>query len=633
MASFKRIPQEIIEEIKAKNDIASVVSQYVKLERKGGQNLFGLCPFHSEKTPSFSVSPQKQIFYCFGCHKGGDVFKFIQEHEHLTYLEAIRFLAERAHVHIPETDDPEEEAKQQLRASLYAINEEAARFFYRQLTHPTQGSTAIQYLKKRQIDSGIAQAFGLGYAPNQWHALYDHLKQQGYRDDVLLKSGLFRKNKRGELYDFFRHRLIFPIIDTMGRILAFGGRALSDEDQPKYLNSPETLIYHKGDLLFAMNLARKSKANHFILVEGYLDAIALHQAGFPQAVAVLGTALTPRQIRQLKHYKNDVIVSFDADEAGQTAAKRSFELLQQQHLNIRVLMIPQGKDPDEYLKNNGQAAFKALLDQALSVNDYLFKNLLQQSSPNGYVSDEICMPLMADFVANMTVMQRAKYVDALALKLGQYTISDIQQAIDAHLRLKEQGDAVNPAIKPMQNHANATTQNMGGEMKTSDVDQTHLTKDELRLFILLTYDSDIFTTLKQPPLLAHFKDHRPNGFPAQVLTLAKSQSLDMTMLQAIASGYRIKDQALSDVLNGMYQREFDQDLNRDIVLHAADKLAQKIIKQALMHRRDWLCEQMDRFERHKSESTVDEQLTISAEDYQQYEQELITIVNQLKQFV
>ncbi|HHX38137.1 MAG TPA: DNA primase, partial [Clostridiaceae bacterium] len=336
MANFRHIPADILEEIKIKNDIVEVVEQYVNLTKKTGANYFGLCPFHNEKTPSFSVSPSKQLFYCFGCHKGGNVINFIQEIEKVPYGQAARILAERSQVRLPESGDEEQRQRDHLRQRIVMANTEAARHFYLNL-RSAKGNEAVQYLKDRGISGRTIVSFGLGYATAGWQDLYDHLIDEGYTEDELRLTGLFRENKHGNLYDLFRERLMFPIIDTMGRIVAFGGRIL-DDSHPKYINSPETPVYHKGQILYGLNVAKRTQAKAFVLVEGYMDVLALHQAGFDQTVGVLGTALTQSQVRLLRRYRDRVIVGFDADEAGQQAVSRSFELLEQSNFHISVLV-------------------------------------------------------------------------------------------------------------------------------------------------------------------------------------------------------------------------------------------------------------------------------------------------------
>jgi DNA primase len=374
-----KIPEQIIEEVKSRNELVSVVEQYVRLEKRTGANFFGLCPFHSEDTPSFSVSPSKQIYHCFGCKKGGDVIRFIMDIEKCAYPQAIQLLAERAGVQIPEPDDEVWRQRQELAKAFQAIYLEAARHYYRNLVGES-GSLARAYLQKRALSPATCRRFGLGFAPEEWDSLLRQVTACGFTDEaLLLKSGLFRRGKTGSLYDLFRNRLMFPIMDAMGKIIAFGGRVL-DDSQPKYINSPETPIYSKGRHLYALNLAKSSQKHHLVIVEGYMDAIALHQAGVDQTVASLGTALTESQAQLLRKYTDEVIIAYDADAAGQAATLRSLDVLRQRDLKVSVLQVPDGKDPDEFIRRNGPERFAALIDKALPLLDYKLLVVRQKHS-------------------------------------------------------------------------------------------------------------------------------------------------------------------------------------------------------------------------------------------------------------
>ena len=319
------IPNEVVEEIISRSDIASVVGQYVQFTKNSGNNLFGLCPFHSEDTPSFSVSTNKQMFYCFGCHKGGDVVTFIKEIEHLSYVEALKFLAEKAGVTIPEPDDANYRKEEQLRKRLKEALLEAARYYYKNFKSE-KGEAARAYLKKRAIAPATATKFGLGYAPDEWSGLYDHLVSKGFSQYEIQKSGLFVTTKNNKTIDLFRGRLMFPIFNAMGELIAFGGRIIGDGN-PKYVNSPETPVYSKQRNLYALNFAKQSKMKQIIVVEGYMDVISMHQAGVTNAVASLGTALTERQLDLLERYCEEVVLFYDSDKAGQNAAVRGLKML------------------------------------------------------------------------------------------------------------------------------------------------------------------------------------------------------------------------------------------------------------------------------------------------------------------
>ena len=357
-------PPSFIDELIARNPIQDVVGQYVNLKRSGS-NLFGLCPFHGEKTASFSVAPDKGIYYCFGCHKGGGAINFMMEVEGLSYPDAVRKLAERAGMEVPEDEQYQSRYRQQER--LWALMKEAARYFHSQLYAPV-GAEGLAYAQKRGLPKGTLTKFGIGFAPNTWNGLCDAMRAKGYTDQELRDAGLVSE-KNGRIYDRFRNRLMFPIIDTRGNIIGFGGRVM-DDSTPKYLNSPETLIFNKRKNLFGLNLAKKSKLGYLILVEGYMDAIALHQYGFDCAVASLGTSLTEEHATLLSRYTEQVYLIYDADEAGQRAAQRAIPMLERAGLRIKVLKIRDAKDPDEFLKKFGPDKFKILLEESSNRVEY-----------------------------------------------------------------------------------------------------------------------------------------------------------------------------------------------------------------------------------------------------------------------
>lgn len=370
-------PEAFLDELIARNPIEDVVSQYVNLKRSGS-NLFGLCPFHGEKTPSFSVSPDKGIYYCFGCHKGGSVINFEMEIEGLSYPDAVRALAKRAGLEVPEDEQYQSRYRQQER--LWALHKEAARFFHSRLYAPI-GANALQYATGRGMPKSILTKFGIGYAPDSWTDLADYLRSKNYSDQELRDSGLVTvSQKNGNLFDRFRDRLMFPIIDVRGNVIGFGGRIMnsSDKSAAKYLNSPETLIFNKRKNLFALNLAKKSKLGYLILVEGYMDAIALHQYGFDCAVASLGTALTEDGANLLSRYTEQVVLIYDGDEAGQNATQRAIPILEKAGLQVRVLKMRDAKDPDEYLKKFGADRFRILLEESANRVEYQLNAILKK---------------------------------------------------------------------------------------------------------------------------------------------------------------------------------------------------------------------------------------------------------------
>ena len=359
------IPESFLQELVERNDIVDVVSEYVSLTKRSGSNRFGLCPFHSEKTPSFSVSPDRQIYHCFGCGKGGGVINFIMEIENLSFPEAVAFLAKRVGMQMPEEAD-DRDAKRRRR--LLDLNRDAAKFFYSCLSKP-EGRPALDYMAKRQILPATAKRFGLGYAPDTWDSLIKAMSALGYSEYEMFDAGLVRKGKNGGHYDTFRNRLMFPVIDVRGDFIGFSGRILGD-GEPKYMNTPETMVFSKSRNLFTLNLAKKSKSGHIILAEGNVDVVMMHQAGFDGAVASLGTSLTPEQARLISHYVNEVIIAYDNDGAGKKAAQRAIGLLEKLDLKVKVLSMSGAKDPDEYIKTKGADAFRNLLEKSENHIEY-----------------------------------------------------------------------------------------------------------------------------------------------------------------------------------------------------------------------------------------------------------------------
>ena len=369
-------PPAFLDELTARNPIEDVVGQYVTLKRSGS-NLFGLCPFHGEKTASFSVAPDKGIYYCFGCHKGGSVINFQMEIEGLSYPDAVRSLAKRAGLEVPEDEQYQSRYRQQER--LWALHKEAARYFHSQLYAPI-GQEALNYALGRGMNKYILTTFGVGYAPESWDGLANALRKKGYTEQELRDSGLFSiSRKNGNLYDRFRDRLMFPIIDVRGNVIAFGGRVIKkDSEAAKYLNSPETLIFNKRKNLFGLNLAKKTKHPYFILVEGNIDVVALHQFGFDNAIASLGTSLTEEQATLLSKYTEQVVLIYDGDNAGQNATKRAIPILEKAGIQVKVLQLRDAKDPDEFLKKFGADRFKLLLEESSNRVEYQLNAILKK---------------------------------------------------------------------------------------------------------------------------------------------------------------------------------------------------------------------------------------------------------------
>ena len=363
-----RYPEEVIEEVRMRNDIVDVISGYVKLQRKGS-NYFGLCPFHNEKSPSFSVSPGKQMYYCFGCGAGGNVITFIMEYENYSFTEALNLLAERAGVALPKQEySPEARAQEDPKKNLLEINKLAANYFYYQLKHP-QGKAGYDYLKNRQLTDDTIRHFGLGFANKTSDDLYRFLKDKGYPDSLLKETGLVTIEERGA-HDKFWNRVMFPILDVNNRVIGFGGRVMGD-GTPKYLNSPETRLFDKSRNLFGLNYARTSREKYMLICEGYMDVIAMHQAGFTNSVASLGTAFTSQHASLLKRYTDQVVLTYDSDGAGVKAALRAIPILKDVGMSVKVLNMRPYKDPDEFIKNLGADAFRQRIEEAK--NSFLFE--------------------------------------------------------------------------------------------------------------------------------------------------------------------------------------------------------------------------------------------------------------------
>ncbi len=418
---------ELIEEVRSKNDIVDVISSYVKLQKKGS-SYFGLCPFHNEKTPSFSVSRAKQMYYCFGCGAGGNVFTFLMEYENYSFTEAMQFLADRAGVKLPEEDESEKGRRQaDTKAQLLEINKVSAQYYYTQLMSP-KGKTALKYLKDRGISDDTIRAFGLGYSNKYSDDLYRFLKERGYSDEMLIQSGLIMADEKQGAHDKFWNRVMFPIMDANSRVIGFGGRVMGD-GKPKYLNSPETLIFDKSRNLYGLFRARKSKQSYFLLCEGYMDVISLQQAGFTNAVASLGTALTEQHASVLKRYVDQVYLTYDSDEAGTKAAIRAVPILRSAGITARVVRLDPYKDPDEFIKGEGAKAFEERIKEA--GNGFMFSlQMLEReydmASPEGKTE---FIHEAADRLGEFDEeIERENYIEAVA-KTYHVNVDDLRKLV------------------------------------------------------------------------------------------------------------------------------------------------------------------------------------------------------------
>ena len=460
---------ELIEEIRSKNDIVDVISGYVRLQKKGS-SYFGLCPFHNEKSPSFSVSRQKQMYYCFGCGAGGNVFTFLMEYENYSFLEALKFLADRAGVDLPEMEySKEAKERADLKAVLLEINKLAAQYFYVQLKNK-QGEAAYRYLKNRALDDEIIKAFGLGYSNKYSDDLYRYLKSKGYKDDVISKAGLISFDEKQGVYDKFWNRVMFPIMDVNNRVIGFGGRVMGDA-KPKYLNSPETPVFDKSRNLYGLNRARTSRKSYFLLCEGYMDVISLHQAGFQNAVASLGTSLTPGHASLIKRYVNEVYLTYDSDEAGTKAALRALPILKEVGITARIIRMDPYKDPDEFIKNLGAQAFEERIHKAR--NGFMFsleilERQFDMTTPEGKTE------FMKEAAKRLTEfeeeIERNNYIEAVA-KAYHVGYEDLRKLV---VKMAVQTGLAKPAVKAK---STVNREKEDGNLKSQKILLTWLIED------------------------------------------------------------------------------------------------------------------------------------------------------------
>ena len=473
-----RYSDEIIEEVRSSNDIVDVISQYVTLKRSG-RNYFGLCPFHKEKSPSFSVSPDKQIYHCFGCGVGGNVFHFLSKIENITFRESIEELAERAGITLPVLDSREDTKQMELKTKVYEINALAAQFYHENLYKPSS-KIAQEYIKKRKLDNKTLQSFLIGYSGN-FDELYQMLKQKGYTEEQMMASSMIVKSDRGRYLDRFRKRVMFPIQDVRGKIIAFGGRVL-DDSKPKYMNSPETIVYSKGRHLFGMNLAKNSGSKKIIIVEGYMDAISLHQRGINNAVASLGTALTEAQGRLLRKYSEQVIIGYDADGAGQAATLRGLEILQNLGCDIRILQIEGAKDPDEFVVKYGPERFNLYVEKAISLIEYKVKMLKKELNIDN-ANDKIkFLNEIAKLLSKITnELEKEVYVEKIAKEYGisqeaiYAQINKLMYANQKGIKVLEKNTAV-----PVRKKVEQAEQLSAGTIK----------REKMLIFLLIAPDYD-----------------------------------------------------------------------------------------------------------------------------------------------
>jgi len=485
-----RYSEEILNEIRQSNDIVDVISQYVHLKRSG-RNYFGLCPFHNEKSPSFSVSPDKQIFHCFGCGVGGNVITFVSQIEGLNFIETVQMLAERANIQLPTLQNNGDTQREILKDKVYKVNEFTAEYYHQNLYKP-QAKMAQEYVKKRQLTNETLKSFRIGFS-GKFDELYQELKKQGFQEQEILESGLVNKNERGQYIDRYRNRLMFPICDARGRVIAFGGRVL-DDSKPKYINSPENIVYSKGRHLFGLNVAKKGDTKKILIVEGY---ISLHQRGITNVVASLGTALTEQQGWLLRKNSEQIILSFDSDEAGIKAKLRSIEILQNMGCDLRVLQLEGAKDPDEYILKYGNMRFQNAVDKAFSVVEFKVKILKKELNLDN-TNDKIkFLNEIAKLISKVdNTMEREVYIEKIA---KEYDIS--KEAIYAEVNKLTYKNVKTEKVlerpKPVVTHK---------KVETKEVSEAIRRRENTIISILLTGDLSIYEIIKQNIKPEDFQD-------------------------------------------------------------------------------------------------------------------------------
>lgn len=564
-----RYSDEIIEEVRQNNDIVDIISQYVHLTRKG-RNYFGLCPFHNEKSPSFSVSPDRQIFHCFGCGVGGNVYTFLMKIEGITFREALEQLAERANIQLPTLENNADTAREELKAKVYKVNEFTAEFYHQNLYKPV-AKIAQEYVKKRRMNTETLEAYKIGYS-GKFDELYKALKSQGFGEKEILESGLVNKNDNGTYIDRYRNRLMFPICDARGKVIAFGGRVL-DDSKPKYINSPENIVYSKGRHLFGLNVAKKDSAKKILIVEGYMDVISLHQRGITNVVGALGTALTEQQGWLLRRTTEQVILGFDADGAGQTAIARSMEILQKMGCDMRVLQIEGAKDPDEFIVKFGEGRFKLAIDNAISLVEFKVKNLKKELNLENTGDKIKFLNEIAKILSKVeNTMEREIYIEKIA---KGYNIS--KEAIYAEVnkliysRVKED--------KKLQNQ-NREIRHITREQKDKGViDETLKRRENTIIALLLDANTNIFKKIKEHIKPEDFKDEINRKIAKQLYEELEKSDANINKLidtfdeetkshitMVMATDYEIENvnKAVEDILS-KYEKEKLDNKKQDIL--------------------------------------------------------------------
>lgn len=565
-----RYSDELIDEIRNRNDIVDVISQYVVLKRSG-RNFFGLCPFHKEKSPSFSVSPDKQIFHCFGCGVGGNVFHFVSKIENLNFKETVEILAEKAGIELPTIDGETDNKLLQLKSKVYEINQLTAQFYHQNL-YKQSAKPAQEYVKKRKLDNNTLKNFLIGYS-GSYNELYLMLKEKGFTEEQILASSLVNKTPDGKFVDRFRKRLMFPIQDTRNRVIAFGGRVL-DDSKPKYINSPENIVYSKGRHLFGLNVAKRSELKKIIIVEGYMDAISLHQRGITNAVASLGTALTEQQGRLLRKSSEQVIIGYDSDGAGQAATLRGLEILQSMGCDIRILQLEGAKDPDEFVIKYGPERFQKQVEKAISLVEYkikVLKNTLNIEHPNDKIKFLKEIAKVLSKIDNE--IEREVYAEKISL---EYQIS--KEAIYAEIS----------KLEYMQSTGKKVLEKAKPKLEVKEQEQSNNQNDKrekLLIYLLINYPEESYNKIKQEINIEDIKNE-------------KNKAIIKKLYEELEKGNSITSHVLDWFEDEQIVNEISWILAYDFEITEVNKCIEDILKvyskEKIILQRNEIIKQLDR---------------------------------------
>ena len=575
MKELVRYSEELIEEIKSNNDIVDVISQYVVLKRSG-RNFFGLCPFHKEKSPSFSVSPDKQIFHCFGCGVGGNVIHFVSKIENLNFKDTLEMLANRANIALPVlTSNPQEEKIANLKSKVYKINEETARFYHENLYKPTS-KPAQEYIKKRELNNKTLQSFLIGYS-GKYDELYQLLKSKGFTEEEILASSLVNKTENGKFIDRFKGRLMFPIQDVQGRVIAFGGRVL-DDSKPKYINSPENIVYSKGRHLFGLNVAKKGDTKKLIIVEGYMDAISLYQRGITNAVASLGTALTEKQGWLLRKSCEQVIIGYDADGAGQAATMRGLEILQNMGCDMRILQIYGAKDPDEFVRKYGPERFLKCVDNSISLVEFKVKNLKQDLNLDN-VNDKIkFLNQIAKILAKVdNSIEKEIYIDKISLEYG---IS--KEAIYAEVNKLTYSNQKDTKVleRPVATYIRKPVED------TKKIDEATSRREKMVIYLLLNYPQESFAKIKNVISVELIQSDKNKQIINKLYEELEKGNINIDILNLF------EEENMINYISGIMASDFEiTDVNK-----AIEDMINTYIKEKLVNRRNEIIKKLENTE-------------------------------------